>query len=370
MLGAGRNAAGIAALYIGISPMIMNSTLWMWSEAAAYPFVVWSLIFCIKSWRLVQKGGELRRLILYATVTACLLVLLIMVKAIVATVAVLFLAPFYIAVPIFLFRKEWRKCRDLLIGLGLILGITGAVVNGYKWLNWHYNGNYVVTNRAEWALYGNTVRRLQPLTKERFLQALLSVPRLGICEKVYGRECGFWTYIVSDSIAVKATNELNARGYSPEQQRKFYISSSLALMAQHPFQQAGLMLVEASKMLFWENRPVFVQYAPGFVLSKLYGFTWVVYILCFGWAVLSLIGFMWCVVRAVRLRQMAPTLVASFLFFFIGLHSIFFIDIRYGLPTASLFIVLVMACLDSGMKAMFSRKGKREQCCIMRGPRI
>jgi hypothetical protein len=307
----------------------------------------------------VQKGGELRRLVLNATAAAFLLILLIMSKAIVATITVLFLVPFYFAVLVFAFRREWRKFRELLICVILVLGVVGAAVHGYKWLNWRYSGHYEMTDRADWALYGNTVRRLMPLTRERLAQAFLSVPRLGICEKVYGRECGFWTYLMSDQIAMNAEKDLIARGYSLEQKQRYYFSSSIALMAQHPFQQAGLMLVEASKMLFWENRLVFVQYTPGFVLSRLYAFNWVVYILSFGWAILSLAALVHCLIRAVRLREMAPALVASFLVFFMGFYSLFFIDIRYGLPTAPLFIVLVVVCLEAGLRALLARKGTR-----------
>ncbi|NTV30242.1 MAG: hypothetical protein HGA80_09200, partial [Candidatus Omnitrophica bacterium] len=354
MLGAGRGLAGLAALYLGISPALLNSTLWMWSEAAAYPWVVWIVVISVNLWRSVLERKAWGDVAGCSLALAVLFFLLTMVKAIAATVMVLFMVPFYLTILYFAFKFQWGRLGRVLLSLGLVLGLMGAAVNGYKWLNWHYNGQYEVTDRGDFALYGNTVRRLQPMNRARVAQALLSVPRLGLCEKYYGQECVFWTYVMSDHIVEQIQVNLDAANMPPAEKAKFFISNAFKLMAQHPFQQTFFMLVESSKMLFWENRLYFVQY-PAW-LAHLYSRFSLIYTLCFTWALLSLIGVVYALFYIVgwffrkdRAQEDKNLAVWLFAFWFIacfsGLYSLFFIDMRYALPIAPLFVALFMGCL-------------------------
>lgn len=354
LMGAGRNISGLAALYIGISPVILNSTLWLWSEAASYPWVVWIIIFSVKLWRAIREERPWKSVVSTAGGLAGLFVIFTMVKAVAATMLVFYLIPFYIAFLSFAFRRHWRMLGRAAVAVGIILAIMGAAVHGYKSLNQHYNGRYELVNRGDYALYGNTFRRLQPVNRDRVFQALLSVPRLGLCEHFYGNECVFWSYVESDLIFSRARDNLTARGLNAEQISKFFVSNSIELMAGHPVQQAFFMIIEASKMLFWENRLYFVKY-PAW-LAKVYSQPVLINMLCFGWALLSLAGVLCAILylfgwlrakNRVDGEKRFATRLFTFWFIacFSGLYSFYFIDIRYAFPIAPLFVALLAVCL-------------------------
>lgn len=351
MLGATRTAAGLAALYLGISPAILNSTLWLWSEAAAYPWVVWIVFVTVRLWRTIRDPRAWIKVAGLSVLLAVLFFLLTMVKAIAATLLVFYLLPFCVALFWSAFQKQWARAGRAALAVSLVLVLVGAAVHGYKWLNWRNNGQYELTDRGDFALFGNTVRRLQPMTRARIGQALLSVPRLGLCERVYGSDCVYWTYVVSDRIFDKVRRDLTALGLSAEERSRFFITNSIQLMAEHPFQQAFFMAVEAGKMLFWENRLFFVVYPPW--LANIYSQPFLIYLLCFTWAVFSLVGVghaaWYLIVRCARPGRSdeaentaAWLFVLWFIVCFAGLYSIFFIDIRYALPIAPLFVALFM----------------------------
>ncbi|MBF0619949.1 MAG: hypothetical protein HQL19_07265 [Candidatus Omnitrophica bacterium] len=354
LLGAGRIVAGWAAFYTGLSPALLNSTLWLWSEGVALPWPLLCVIAAVYIWReCVSCNGRLSRVAGWSAVFTGAFLILIMVKIIAAAVLSIFLGLFFIFCCTSFVRKDGKRAMRALLAVILPAVVITGVLQLYKELNGHYSGHYVLTDRGAWALCGNTTRRLQPLTQERFAQALLSVPRLGLCEQVYGgRACAFWGFAMSDQYALQAGAEAAARGYSLEQEDRFYLSRSLELMRQHPFQEALLTAVESLKMLCWENRLFFVQYPR--TPAQIFSTGWVVFGLCGIWALLSLAGFCCGLVKVFHGQQglwdegsssapVARLFTLVFLVGFIGLYAIFFIDIRYGLPSAPLFIALVFS---------------------------
>lgn len=350
LLGAGRVWAGIGVLYAGLSPAILNSTLWLWSEAAALPWAVWGVFFTVKSWRSAVGGKDWRKVAVSALSAAVLFIVLLMVKAAVSVVVMIYGFPFLIAGGVFLARREYGRARLLLMAGVIVLGVFTAAVEGYKTLNFHFNGNYTLTTRFHSALYGNTVRRLEPLTKDRLAQALLSVPRLRLCEKLYAPQaCVFWSFQTSDWISAQADEYCSSRKLSAEERRTFLVDSSFMLMLQHPFQQMMMSMVEGAKMLFWENRTFFVRY-PAW-LTKLYSNDLWLFTLCFGWAFLSFMALLYGLTR----RSAGFLLTASFILWFMAAHAIFFIDIRYALPIAPLFIALVIGMLAGVFRGLKSR---------------
>ncbi|MBF0387002.1 MAG: hypothetical protein HQL20_04015 [Candidatus Omnitrophica bacterium] len=353
LLGARRSWAGAGVFYAGVSPIILNSTLWLWSEAAALPWAVWGVFFCLKAWRAAGDKRDPLRAAGLAFMAGVMFTGLLMVKAAVSVVVMIYGLPFLLAGVVFLFRRDRGRATAFIAAGSVFLVIFLAAVEGYKALNYRMNGNYAITSRYHWALYGNTARRLMPLTKERIAQAVLSVPRLGLCEKVYGRECGFWTYQMSDNISNEATAYCNSQGFSEEQQRQFLLNNSFQLMARHPFQQAAMSVVEGTKMLFWENRNYFVRY-PAW-LAGLYSQSILVCILCFGWAALSLAALVYAFIR----WSAGSLLTASFVLWFIAVHAIFFIDMRYALPIAPLFIVLTVVMLQAGFRKISAARSRK-----------
>ena len=67
-------------------------------------------------------------------------------------------------------------------------------VTSYKFLNQTLNGHFAFTNRASWALYGNTVRRQEPLNPKRLAAALAYIPSPHLCYVVLDQDnCDFWS---------------------------------------------------------------------------------------------------------------------------------------------------------------------------------
>ncbi len=334
LLGAGRGVAGAGALYAGISPALLNSVLWLWSEAAALPLGIWGVYFSIRAWKAAMDFRGLGRVFFLSSLSAGCFVLLLFVKAAAGAIVMLYMGPFLLAGIFFLLFRGSGRSAALLMIVFIILGSVHATSEWVKLANLRGNGNYALTSRVDYALYGNTVRRLEPLTPERISQAVLSVPRLGFCERVYGSACVFWSFPTSDRISFDAIADCNARGLSAEQRRSFFMKNSFSLMKQHPVQQGLLSALEGAKMLFWENRVYFVRYPDWMV--RLYSTNALVYTLCFGWAFLSLAALCFAFTR----RSAEFLLAAVFILVFIAAYSLFFIDIRYALPIAPLFIAL------------------------------
>ncbi|MBF0331510.1 MAG: hypothetical protein HQL17_06200 [Candidatus Omnitrophica bacterium] len=340
-LGARRLWAGMGAFYLGMSPAILNSTLWLWSEAAIYPFVVWGVIWMIRTWREMKRACRVDRLAGHAALTATLFILAAMVKAPVATVFVALLLPFYAAVVHGFWVKDGRGALRAVFVSAICLLMMGAYVENYKFLNWRGNGHYAITNRADLALFGNTVRRLDPEALKRIPEAVLSVPRLVICERYYGRSCGYWGYATSDNINEQYAQKLAARGFSDIQRQEFFFSTAFRLMREHPFQEAFFSVIEGMKMFFWENRLFFVKYPDWLV--RVYSHNVLVLTLCFSGAVLSLIALCRAIFLAVRRRLMPQVFAVLFVGCFIGSYALFFVDIRYGFPLAPVFIAMIAA---------------------------
>jgi hypothetical protein len=340
LLGARRIWAGVAAFYLGISPAIVNSTLWLWSEGAIYPFVVWGVIWLVHTWGEMRKGSGILRLSGYAAWTAVLFILAAMVKAPVATVFVALLIPWYWAVLYGLWHNDKHMAgRALLVSLICLL-MMGAYVENYKYLNWRGNGNYAITNRADLALFGNTVRRLDPQALKLIPEAILCAPRLGY-ERYAGRSCGYWTYALSDNINVQYAQELSAKGFTDQERQAFFFSTAFRLMREHPFQELFFSLIEGSKMFFWENRLWFVKYPEG--LARIYKHQAVFQGLYVVMALLSFAGLLCTLYRALHYRRMAEIFAAFFVVFFIGSYVLFFVDIRYAFPLAPVFMAMIAA---------------------------
>ncbi|MFH0753404.1 MAG: hypothetical protein V2A70_02415 [Candidatus Omnitrophota bacterium] len=341
LLGAGRWWALGGAWYLGVSPAIVNSTLWLWSEAAVYPFVIWGIIWLIYAWQEIFSQRSVCYLLGYTALASVLFIFAAMVKASLAVVFVGLLMPYYACVIHGLWLKHARQIyRALLVSLIGVL-MMGAYVENHKFLNWRGNGNYAITNRADVALLGNTVRRLHPQALHLIPQAILAAPRLGICEKYYGASCAFWSALTSDKINDQYGQQLRAEGFSDTQRRQMFLMTAFGLMREHPFQEVFFAGIEGMKMFFWENRLYFVKYPDA--LARFFTNHAVVYTLCFVFAVLSLAGLLSTAWRAFRYRRMPDLFAVLFVIFFIGSYMLFFVDIRYGFPLAPVFMAMIAA---------------------------
>lgn len=255
----------LTILYFGISPAVVNSALSLFSEIAVYPFVLMAILIMGRSWS--SFSGPKGRVIFLAVLTGLIFVLMVFNKAIFEIVIPVFIGLFFLSA---LFTRNRKFILNALAHLAVVLVIFYASLFGYKSINKAINGNFVITNRGATMLYGSVARRAEPLTSERFLTALASVPGEKVCEAVFGKEkCFFWSIGKSDEFGYQKINALEAGGLRQEEADKEIMRLAIAAILQTPGQFILLWATEGLKMFFWESTQIgFVSYPPG--LTKLF----------------------------------------------------------------------------------------------------
>ena len=353
MMGARRNTAAWACIYLGISPAILNSTLWMWSEAASYPWVVGIILASVKIWQSVVEAHKTVAVMRSAACLSVMFFMLTMVKAMASVIFMVYLLPFFGVGLYYAFKKDIHRLGRVFLAVLIMAGIYFIAIEEYKNLNYRYNGHYAITFQSPGVLFGNTVRRLTPLTKDRLIQAVLFVPRLGFCQHFYKEDCIFWGCEYSDEITKMTTKKMQDLGFNYQQKQGFFMSESLRLFGKHPFQEFFMSCLEATKMFFWETKLFFVNYPRW--LDRLYCTPFIVYGLSFTWSLLSVSGLIFGINRSWRLRKSkegaAFLFTTSFVLCFMACYSLFFIDLRYALPIAPLFVALSFVWLEKLLPA-------------------
>ena len=136
-------------LYIGFSPAIVNTAFSLYSEIAAYPFILGIILAAARSWQKIQQGQPKDSLLLGAII-GILFLLITSVKSVYAYIFFLFLSP-YVALAISSFI---RKRTKILLNAFLFLLTASIVFNSlialYKSTNQKYNGVYGLTDRGSW----------------------------------------------------------------------------------------------------------------------------------------------------------------------------------------------------------------------------
>ena len=257
--------AALIIFYIGISPVMTNSSMRLWSEFAVYPWVLLAVIWTIKSFKLLdgasQGRGEYFKISLYAMMLAFIFMLIMSVKAVAEGILILYLWPFY-----WLIFSHWRsgsrpKSRQVAIFCLVVLLLFEGMVCMYKWCNYHYNGNFAFTNRGIWLVYGSAVRRTQPLTIDSLGAAVASVPGMGICSSNFSpQDCKFWSGPYVDGIWTQKLDDLARQGITGAKALNYFTINTVKLVFSHPLQVMFLMVIEAQKMFFWESSLDFVAY--------------------------------------------------------------------------------------------------------------
>jgi len=327
-------------LYLGISPGLVNSALSLYSEIATYPFILMIILFSTKSWQSIQSA-QTQKTILYASGLGIALLFITLTKAVFEIITPVFLIPF-----VYLFLKNLLKQNKkyVLASLSFLL-ITFAIfysgLNSYKYLNKIHNGNFVLTNRGAWALYGNTARRMEATTPRQFLIALAYMPGEGVCKKLFTeKECDFWSFRRSDALGYGKNAELESQGLSGNELDAALVKLSKQEILKNPPQYMLYMGVESLKMLFWESTQIgFVTYPQG--LTQLFAFIPFkngLRLLIFCLTAFSLLF------SLLKIKQTSsPVLPFALLLIiaYIGIHSFFFTLTRYSLPIAPLFLILI-----------------------------
>lgn len=147
--------SALTVLYMGFSPALVNSTFCLFSEIAAFPIVpaiVLLSFYAIKSIQGLNVSSLISAKTRFIFVSLGLILLLAtLTKAVFEMIAPLIL--FMIGMISFILtqKQNRKKVLHLLIMAVLCFYIPLA---GYKFLNFKYNGNFTVTDRGAWALYG------------------------------------------------------------------------------------------------------------------------------------------------------------------------------------------------------------------------
>jgi len=347
-----RNGICILVLaYLAMSPALNNSAFSLFSEIAAYPFILGIPLASYYAWEAIQQNNQKKSLGL-GLLLGALLAMATLVKAVFEFIAPAYLIVFFATVffqPAACPRSAetnapgtLQKIKTLLLCLAAAASFYYIPISGYKWLNLHYNGNFVMTDRGSWAIYGNTARRMEPLTPKRFAEALAFAPGEGVCNSIFGpKECDFWSFRESDRFGLGKRNELSHQYLSPEKINTTLISLSAQKVIHNPFQYALLTGIEGLKMFFWESTKIaFVTY-PGW-LQKIYDIKIFNNGLRFFVGLLTLIamGALWIGSFAPS-RSLLGFLVGSLIFFYILFYSFFFILTRYALPIAPLYLISI-----------------------------
>lgn len=368
MLGISRWVAWVFVFYLGVSPTMTTSSMRIWSEFAAYPWVALAVIWTIKSWNLWgnapdDRPGNLRSAG-HAAMVGLMFLGLMSVKAITEGVLLVYLWPFYWRIFSNWRSRNFMRARQLAAFCLMVLIVFEGMVCVYKTCNYHYNGHFTFTTRGDWALYGNTARRMQPLTLNRLGAAVASVPPMNICSPIFGPDdCSFWTARYSDDLITQKRSELESQGATDEAVSRYFIHHSVKMILSNPLQAVLLMFIEAHKMFFWEPITSFEVYpdwmervfsSPSFYYIMMITFAFFSWAGCV-FAFLYLCCHYWKPALYNKGRDGALLWVFNFIFWYMALYSLYFILDRYSFPLVSLYMVL-MAFLTDKITKVFSNE--------------
>ena len=341
--------------YLALSPAFNNSAFSLYSEIATFPFILGIILASFYAWEAIAQS-RWQKSILYGALLGLLLTAATFIKAVFECITPTYLIIFFVTVYYCSFRDCFVTLAMTRI-LPLILCLIAAIsfyyvpVTGYKWLNQHYNGNFVITDRASWALYGNTARRIEPLTIKRFEGALASTQGEYYCGILLGpKEGDFWSFRESDVLGHTKLSELKSKHLSLERINANLLRSSVQEAFQHPFQYILLTFVEGLKMFFWER-----VHSGGFVnfphwLEKIYAIPRLFNFLCFLVNEVTIIAVvsLWMKVLT-PYKSPIPFLIGVLLFLYILFYSFFFILTRYALPIAPLYLISIGLWIEQNL---------------------
>ena len=337
----------IMIAYFGISPSIINSSLILFSEIVAYPLVLLVILLSCRGWLLIQEK-EGNKFIFTAIGLGLVLALLTLAKGAFEIIGVLLLMPFGLLAIKNLFDQERKVFQRSIIFLLISFLFFYTPIVLYKSLNKKYNGQFVLTDRGSWALYGNTARRMQPLTPRQWLAALAFVPSWQFCTSVCTQpECEYWSFIPSDKLGADKRNELS-QVMSPNQVDHKLFILSIQKILENPVQYFLLMIIESLKMFFWEFPWALYVIYPAWIyqvyqLTFLQWFFYLAVPIVTFMTVMYLVKFVWRhqthvfskADESISILFFITVFMTSFMF----VHSFFFILSRYILLLSPLYLI-------------------------------
>ncbi len=348
-------------LYMGFSPALVNSTFCLFSEIAAFPIVpaiVLLSFYAIKSIQNLNTSSSLSispktRFIFLSL--GLILLLATLTKAVFEMIAPLIL--FLVGIISFTLTQKQNRKKLLQV---LIIAVLFFYIplSGYKFLNFKYNGNFTVTDRGAWALYGNTERRMIPLTWNRFKAALSYTAGHGFCRSLFDENtCTEWSYVASDNYGTKQRKALENQGLSTSDVNKKLIKLSIDKALQNPAQYVLLWLVEGMKMLVWESLDMAYVLLSNSLLN-IYNIAFLKFGIFFLMpmsiliSILTTTSFMMLKIKHKPSlffhedQNLMLCLIFCLMIFYISFYAFFFILARYAFPLASLYFILIAFSLN------------------------
>ncbi len=354
----------LTILYMGFSPALINSTFCLYSEITAFPFMP-AIVLCLYfSYKAIILPTDKKILYRTAVITGLTLLAATFNKGVFEIITPLLLAGMLL---IILWEKR-RLTKPILSFFIIAISLFYIPITAYKYLNLKYNGNFALTDRGAWALYGNTERRMIPLTRERFIGALASVGGQGTC-RLFSNEamCTEWSYVASDNYGAMKRQALEIQGLSPQAVNDQLIKLSLEKILSNPPQYVLLWIIEGLKMMIWECLEMaYVILSDS--LMKVYNIVPLKMTIFFTMPILILISLIqtMCFLSS-KVKSMPDALgnddqtlillfVIVLIFTYVGLYSFFFILARYAFPLASLYFILIAFTADRILSVLSKKK--------------
>ncbi len=351
-------ACFVAVLYCGLSPVMVNAALSLYSEILTFPLLAGIILTTSLLWEKLHSDRTVK-IVLFSVLLSLLLTLMTSVKAIFEYIGLLFLLPFVFLFCYAAFKKNWKLLVNTLLALIFVAGIHQGAAAFYKHLNQKYNGHYAFTDRGSWLLYGSTARRLQPLNRHKIMTLVSTIPGEGVCQSFFDpQDCEYWHFKTSDGLGWKKVNELKGMGTPEEKIDSALIDAAKSEALKNPLQYCFLMGLESFRMFFFESTQIgFVAY-PNW-LARTFEFTLfknglrlIMSLLTF-FSLFYLITFLWQ-----RRKDMLTTpqndFETTFIFFllvmifsYIVMHSLVSIVVRFAIPLSVLYLICIAYTLES-----------------------
>ena len=351
----GRVLAALTLFYFGFSPAIVNSTFSLYSEIAAYPFVLGMIYFGYLSWRDIHVG-TLSKVMWWGILISLSFMGAAFVKAIFQYIFLIYLIPYGYVVLYSLIKKDKGVFVKAFIFIIVSSSMLVSSVISYRFLNKYYNGTFDFTNRYDVNLFGTIAKRVDHLSPQLMMAHLASVPGTGVCRAFFSEEnCKYCEFFGMDQYRAAILPELlrNRSITDGEDRKRATLSFAFEKISENPLQYFFLTAIESLKMAFWESTQIgFVLY-PHF-LKQLFnsmpiknGIRLLVSLLTY-FSLFYIIGqlYRWrSKLRDFKSDEVAGIQIGFFVLLiivpFTGFYALFPILTRFALPIAALYLFCI-----------------------------
>lgn len=335
----------LCLLYMGLSPALVNSAFSLFSEIAAYPFILYTILLCYQTITRLHRENKMTS-IYWGIALGLAFLLLTSVKGIFELLSPLILG--YTIVVLLLSNYPYPKKYSRIIIFTLSALLTFYIpLHYYKSLNFKYNKQYTLTDRGNWMLYGAAVKRTSEEARPKIPAEIAYSMGDNFCTRFFKQDnCTYWAFGTSDQFGMAKLSQLTAQGLTPQQVNKELLSQTKVLIKNHPLQYTLTTFIELLKFAFWESTKIgFVRYPPS--LEKLFDNKIFKDGLRLGMSLLTMLGMLYTLVYLSRSKKDAAdqkimlALIVFIVVIYSGSYSLFSILTRYILPIVPLYLILI-----------------------------